>query len=198
MPEILVPPEVATHLQSLATYLSSQLRLQERTVSSLQSLRYGDASSRFSTATALTEIQMEIVRLAPAVRAMGMPASLTRASAAFANAIDRLGAAVGEVSVGLTDAAIARASRLDRARALAVESEASTRTAAGGLSAALGAAAAAAETIPVVGPIIAAVLAAVAAIIMLIGQILAKAKEDEAAQGTLTTSTGSEPDLRPK
>jgi hypothetical protein len=46
---------------------------------------------------------------------------------------------------------------------------------------AIGVAAACCAFIPVVGPIIAAVLAAVAAIIVLIGQIMAKGLEDQAA-----------------
>jgi hypothetical protein len=49
------------------------------------------------------------------------------------------------------------------------------------IAAGIGVAAACCAAIPIVGPIIAAILAAVAAVIVLIGQIMAKAKEDEAA-----------------
>jgi hypothetical protein len=57
----------------------------------------------------------------------------------------------------------------------------STTSAAGAATAAATAAAQVAATTPVVGPVIAAVLAAVAAVIVLLGQIMAKAKEDQAA-----------------
>lgn len=49
------------------------------------------------------------------------------------------------------------------------------------IAAALAVAAAAVATVPVVGPIIAAILLAIAAVIILIGQILAKTLEDQAA-----------------
>jgi hypothetical protein len=57
----------------------------------------------------------------------------------------------------------------------------STTATTGAVTATTTAAAQLAATTPVVGPVIAAILAVVAAVIILVGQIMAKAKEDEAA-----------------
>ena len=58
---------------------------------------------------------------------------------------------------------------------------ASTSSSSGAVGAGLAVAAAAVATLPVVGPIIGAVLLLIAAVIILIGQIIAKALEDQAA-----------------
>ena len=177
-----VTPDLTAHLQSLAPHTWTQLRLQERMGGALRALRYEDALSRASTAATLKLIQVEFAPLARTISAIQPPASLARANAAVSKAIEQMGAAAGELAAALDEGPKGRAARVERARAVAVESETSARTAANAITAALGVAAAAIATIPIVGPIIAAVLAVIAAVIVLIGQILAKAKEDEAQE----------------
>ena len=191
----------AAYFSSMSAPTTRQLQLQERTVSILASLRYDNATSRASTAVALKSIQAELGRLGPTLTLTSMraPGALAQVGAMQATAIRRLSVAIGEFADGLTAEASARVALLERARALALQAEAESRKSAALASAVQnGVGAAAIASIPFVGPLIGAALAAAAAVIALMGNIVAKSKEDEAAaqeqrarQGTRTRSHGT-------
>ena len=189
----MLSPDLTAHLQSLAPHATAQLRLQERMVSALKGLRLDEAPSRMSTALALTGIKTELGHLAMSLTARRVQGQLATANAAHLKALKDLGAAVDETVGSLKGDAAARAKRLEAARARASDAEASMRFAATAFSAAVGVVAAAAASIPIVGPIIGAILMVIAAIIMLIGQILTKALEDQAAQKEKEKSGSGEP-----
>jgi hypothetical protein len=130
----------------------------------------------------LRDIQAQLAPLATVVRSVRPPSRLATAHEARAKSIDEMSSAAGELAKALDGAAAGRSKRIEAARQRAEAAEISSRNGANSISAALGVAAAVLATIPVVGQIIAAVLAAIAAIVILIGQILAKAKEQEAAE----------------
>jgi hypothetical protein len=189
------PSDLTAYFSSMSVPAARQLKLQERTVSSLTNLRYDDATSRASTAVALRDIQAELRRLGPTLTSIRAPGGLAQVGAAQAKAIQQLSVAIGELADGLTAEPSARVARLENAHALALRSEAeSLKSAAHAIAAASGVGAAALAFIPVVGPVIAAILAAIAAVIVLIGTIIAKSKEDEAAaqKGRARHSTGTE------
>jgi hypothetical protein len=176
------PSDPTAYFRSMSLPATSQLKLQERVVSSLTNLRYDDATSRASTAVALRNIQAELGRLGPTLTSIRASDGLAQVGAAQAKAIQQLSLAIGELAEGLTAEPSARVARAERARALALQSEAESRQSAALSSAATnGVAAAAAAFIPVIGPLIAAILASIAAVIGLIGAIVAKSKEEEAA-----------------
>jgi hypothetical protein len=179
---MMVPPDITAYFQAVAPHATSELRLDERIVSALRNLRYEDAASRKSTAVALLGIQAQLGALAATVTSVRSPARLADAHAARLRAIKQMASAAGEVANALTGDAAARSKRIETARQDAVAAEASTRSGASSITAALGVAAAAAATIPVVGQIIGAILMLIAAIIVLIAQVLSKSKEEDAAK----------------
>jgi hypothetical protein len=176
------PSDLTAYFSSMAVPATRQLKLQERTISSLTNLRYDNATSRASTAVALRDIQAELGRLVPTLTLRRGPGGLAEIGAAQATAIQQLSVAIGELADGLTAEPNARVARLERARALTLQSEAESRQSAELASAVTNrVAAAAGAVIPVVGPIIAAILASIAAILILIGTLVGKSKEEDAA-----------------
>jgi hypothetical protein len=174
--------DVTAYFRSMSLPATTQLRLHERTVASLKTLRYGDAASRASTAAALRGIQTELSRLAPTVTSIRAPGGLAQVGASQAKAIQQFSAAIGALADGLTAEPSARAARLEQARALAQQAEAENIKASQLASATtIGVAAATAAAFPPIGVIIAAILAAVAAVIVAIGNIAAQSKEGAAA-----------------
>jgi hypothetical protein len=178
----MLSPDLTAHLQSLAPHATAQLRLQERMASALKGLRLDDAASRTTTALALTAINAELGHLAMSLTARRPPGQFAAAAAAHLKAIQQLRAAADEMAGSLKGDSVARVKRLEAARARARDAETSMRGAANAISAGIGAAAAVLAGIPIVGPIFAAILLLIAAVIVLIGQIIAKALEDQAAE----------------
>jgi hypothetical protein len=187
------PSDLTAYFRSMSLPATTQLRLQERTVSSLKTLRYDDASSRASTASALRGIQTELSRLAPTVTSIRAPAGLAQVGASQAKAVQQLSVAIGVLADGLTADPSVRTARLEQARSLAQQAEAEMRSSSALASAAAtGVAAAAVATIPVVGPTIAAALASIAAVIALIGTIAAQSQGGQAAPtGRVTEVTAT-------
>ncbi len=179
---MMLTPDMTAYFETISPHATNQLKLQERMVSALKGLHYDNQSSRSSAAVTLKAIQAELTRLAQTVIGVRTPTRLAVASAAHGRAIQQMGSAAGELGNALIGEPTARVKRIERALGLAREAERSARALTESVSAALGAAALAAAGIPVIGPIIAAVLAVVAAIIVLIGAIIAKGKEQEAAE----------------
>jgi hypothetical protein len=192
---MVVTADLNAYFVSLSPHATNQLKLQERTVSTLKGLHYDNESSRIATAVTLRTIQAEFARLAQAVIAARAPARLALASAAHARAIRQLASAAGELGDALKGEPTARVQRIGRALGLAREAERSARASTESISAALGAAATTAASIPVIGSIIAAILLLIAAIIMVIAAVLAKAKEQEAAEKE--KESGGKPQRRP-
>jgi hypothetical protein len=177
-----VPPDFTTYFQVVAPHATSELRLHEKIIATLRGLRYEEVASRKSTAVTLRGIQAQLVSLAMVVKSVRPPGRLAAAHDERTKAIHEMGSAAGELANALDGEAAAKTKRIEAARQRAEAAEVSSRNSANAISAGIGVAAAAVATIPVVGQIIAALLAAIAAIVILIGQILAKAKEQEAAE----------------
>ena len=188
----MVTPDIDRYLVSISPHATTQLALQQRTLSTLQGLRYDDEASRRSTAAVLETIQTELSQLAAALTAVRAPERLAASRAPHARSIEQLASASGELAEALTGESAMRLTRVERALGLARDAETLVRASTDSIHLALGSTTdVPAAGIPVIGLLIVAILAVIAAIIVVIAAILAKGKEQEAAEKEREDSDGT-------